>query len=279
MIFHVVGPRGAVPRIDPTMPVGRVQLARLHRYERESYGDFLWQLVGHGSLGRSVLFGDDLTEPSFEPAPVTFSLVGGAVIFGLLVGVPLGLLWARKRGARFAAAPFTHLALAALPLWVGLWLGWFFAYKESLLPIAQYCNLFSPSHGCGGPVDWANHLVLPSATLGLALAAVYAGVTRRLMVSVARAVDDRAKARRRALIAFGKLLSRNVSWLIGATLFVESIFGIPGFGRAVFGALLNGDTPYAESLLVVAALLAVGFSLTVDLLAGALLPDWRINEF
>lgn len=286
--FHVVGPGSTEPRIDPTTVQGPAQLARYHRYENESYGDFLWQLVGHGSLGRDIYGGEDLTQETFAQAPPTLSLVAGAIVFALLVGISLGLLWARfRRVGKATAAPLSNLALATLPLWAALWLSFYFGYKTSLLPIAGYCSLFSSAPGsCGGPVQWAYHLILPSIALGLALAAVYAGVTRRLMLHVARVRADVSDdspnsartARRRAAVAFGKLVVRNASWLIGATYFIELAFQLPGLGQGLL-ASFYGRPSEGEAILLVATIVAVGLSLAADLVVGAFVPDWRVNEF
>lgn len=268
--FHVIGPGDARGRLDT-----RAAIERYRHYERESYGDFLWQLVGHGSLDRDLYDGTSLTGSTFGLAPVTLSLVDGAIVFGLLVGVPLGLVWSyRRRLGRLVSAPFVHLGLALFPIWVGLWLTYFFSYKVELA-LPGYCNFFGtpPKGGCGGLVDWARHLILPSITFGLAVAAVYAGVTKRLMRHIGEEEDKQA-ARRSATIAGAKLVARNASWLIGATLFVEAIFGLPGLGSS-FVESVYGDPPRAESILLVATILAVGLALVVDLVAAAFVRDWR----
>jgi ABC-type dipeptide/oligopeptide/nickel transport system permease component len=151
-----------------------------------------------------------------------------------------------------------------------------------LLPIAGYCDLLPQKNSCGGPVQWAYHLVLPSITLGLALAGVYAGVTRRLVRAVDRTGNDspekRKAAARRARIALAKLGVRYAAWLVGATFFVELLFNIPGFGRDILYAYQVGDPTYGEAVLLAATIVAVGLSLAVDLVVGAVLADWRVNE-
>ena len=275
VIFHVVGPGGAVPRIDPTTKDGPAQLARLHHYEHESYGDFLWKLVGHGSLGRSIYDGDDVTAETLREAPVTLSLAGGAVVFALLVGVPLGIVWARfRRAGRVTVAPLASVALLASPAWFTIWVLYFNYEIGEPLPYG-YCGLFSSTKGCGGPVDWTYHLTLPSIALGLVLAAVYAGVIRRLLSYIGRA-ETKDKARRKAAIAFGKLVVRNLSWLIGATFFAESFLAVPGLDGALRA---YGEPAVDEAILIVATMTAVGLSLAVDLVAARFLPDWRVNEF
>lgn len=281
VLVHLVGPGQATPTYPScNQACDQVDVMRqvnyVH-YQGETYLGFLWRLVGHGSLGHD-LRGRDLTALTFGNAPTTLSLVVGAIVLALLVGVPLGVLWARRRAGRLVAAPFVLLALSVFP--VGLWflLTFYLSYKASAFPIAGYCNLVG-SGGCSGPVQWSYHLVLPSVVLGVALAAVYAGVTRRLILSVSGTGDDRARARRRALVAFGKLLVRNASWLIGATFLVEVLFDLEGLGRQLLDGYNLGDPPIIEATLIGVTIVAVTFSLVVDLAAGAFLADWRVNEF
>jgi ABC-type dipeptide/oligopeptide/nickel transport system permease component len=204
-------------------------------------------------------------------------------LFALLVGVPLGAFWSRRRRlGGLVARPFVYLALGVVPIWSALMLSYYLGYDASLVPIAGYCDLLPQDHGCGGPVDWAYHLVLPSITFGPALAAVYAGVTHRLIGGVLRAADDapedRKAAARRARIALGKLALRHTAWLIGATFLIEALFNFEGFGWYTITAYNLGDPTLGEAVLLAASIAAIGLSLTVDLVVGAFVADWRLNE-
>lgn len=277
--FHVIGMR------VNTLAWSQPEFARYHRYMHESFGDFLWQLVGHGSLGRGLRTGGSLTLPIVRLAPVTLSLAGGAVVFALLVGVPLGLAWSRRRLVRPFASPFIYLALGLFPIWVGLLLSYYLGFRAGLLPSNSYCDFFSPPRqsGCNGPPDWLAHLILPSITLGLPVAAVYTRVTHKLAQRVSRAREEATgdcseavrAARRKALIAFAKQVARNASWLIGATVFVEVIFSLPGLGYALIQSLYSSDPAAMEGILIVATLLAVGLSLVVDLIGASLSREWQ----
>jgi len=278
VVVHVFGPGGAKPIFQPG-GLDVVRRVNYVHYSHETYPGFLWRLVGHGSLGHT-LGGIDLTRETFGSAPVTLSLAGGVLVFALLTGVPLGLLWARRKRVGSVAEPLVDLGLAAWPLWLGLVFSLYLGSRLSAFPIAGYCNFFGGPHGSGcssGPVDWSYHLVLPSIALGLALAAVYAGVTRRLAVAVASSQET--DARRQALVAFAKLIVRNASWLIGATFFIEVIFNLPGLDSLLLAGFNGGDPPTLEATLIAVSVLAVVLSLAVDLVAGAFLPDWRVNEF
>lgn len=262
-------------------------IARYHRFQRESLGDFLWNLVGHASLDRSVETGNDLTVPVLRLAPRTFSLASGAVVFGLLAGVPLGLAWTRRpRLVQPFGSPLVHLSLAIWSLALALWLSYLVAYRAELLPIGGYCDFFGTAspHQCAGPRQWASHLILPCIVLGLPLIAVYTVVVRRLAAGVNRARDGAAKdpreaeraARRRAAVTFAKLVARNLFWLVGGAVFVEAIFGLDGLDQSFVYSSNNLDNPpVAEAILILTTALTIGGWLLVDLVGAALSSAWR----
>jgi hypothetical protein len=117
VMFHVFQrPTLNPPRGLNGGPSPRLRVAQFRHYAHESYGDFLWQRVGHGSLGHSRVTGADLTQPMVEIGLITLSLVAGGLVLGLLVGVPLGLAWERwpRRAAR-PGAIFAYLGLSLAP--------------------------------------------------------------------------------------------------------------------------------------------------------------------
>jgi ABC-type dipeptide/oligopeptide/nickel transport system permease component len=278
--FHVLAnPPRALPASRPGY------IARYHGFQRESLGDFLWNLVGHASLDRSLDTGEDLTVPVLHLAPRTFSLAGGAVVFGLLVGVPLGLAWTRRpRLVRPFGAPIVHLSLAVWSLALALWLSYLLGYKADLLPLGGYCDFFGTATAgqCAGPRQWASHLILPWICLGLVSIAVYTVVVRRLAAGVQRARREAAKdpgdaervARRRAVVTFAKLVARNLFWFVGGAVFVESFFGLEGLDQA-FVYTAGHNPPVAEAILILTTLLTIGGWLVVDLVGAALSTTWR----
>jgi peptide/nickel transport system permease protein len=256
-------------------------LARLHRFEHESFGGFLWQLVGHGSLGRTIRFGSyDLDSLIADVVPATLSVAGGALVLAMLVGFPLGLAWSRLRQVRFFGTPFVYLMFGLVQVWVGTVLSYWLGFRAGILPISGYCT-FTPATGrfadCGGPVQWAYHLILPSITLGFLLVAVHTVVVRRLADGVARADGPEAvaAARGHAYIAYVKLVARNWFWLIGATLFTEAVFNLHGLGQQALIFADELDLAGLQAVLLVTTLIAVGGWLVVDLIGAAISPHWR----
>ena len=281
VICHVIGPislQGAA--VDPSVR------ARLSAYADESFGDFLSRLFG-GSLAQS-LYAPQLDVSIPDACLVTLSLVGWAIIIGLLIAVPLGLLWERNpRWTRFVAAPFVYLAASLLPIWVALELGRYLGADWDIFPVGNYADFFSPPEGQpGGPLEWAYHLILPAFVLSLPFAAIYTRVVRAAARDVRRAraegpAEERDKAvataRRTGLIMVGKGLLRDVGYLMGAALFMEVAFSLPGLGRTLFTATFTSDTPVIEGVLIFGTLIAVAIHLLGGLVGGAVSRQWRLG--
>jgi peptide/nickel transport system permease protein len=279
VICHVIGPislRGGT--LEPAVR------ARLADYANESFFDYLSRLFS-GSLAHS-LYGVDTDVPA--ASLVTLSVVGWTLFIGLLIAVPLGLLWDRRpRWTRLVAIPFVYLAASLLTVWVALELSYYLGFKWDIFPVANYANFFDAPKGSGlpgGPIDWAYHLILPAFVLCLPFAAIYTRVIRASARNVRRAraeasAEDRdeagARARRAGLVTIGKGLLRDVGWLMGTALFVETAFQLPGLGWTMFLGALNGDTPLIESVLILATLVAVSIHLIGTLIGGAFSAKWR----
>jgi peptide/nickel transport system permease protein len=131
----------------------------------------------------------------------------------------------------------------------------------------------------------AYHLVLPGLVLGLGLAvtAYCTVVTRVLLRRISFTVagttgpgeETLRAARRRAKATFGKLVLRTTCWLIGGTVLIESIFNLHGLGQGMITAVYQGNGTAAEAILICATIVARGLYLLVDLVAAAVVPEWR----
>jgi peptide/nickel transport system permease protein len=284
VICHVIGFR-RLPRDvlngDPAVA------ANYAHFVHQSFGDFLWQMIGHGSLGRSFFTGESAATLALEAAPVTLSVVAWGLFIGLLIAVPLGLAWDREpRWTRWWAPVFVYLAIGLLPVFAAMELGLHLGHDWELLPVGGYADFFDPPEGLpGGPVQWAYHLILPGFVLGLPIAAIYSRVVRAMARNVRRAREetpeaDRVEAVRSArttgLIVVAKGLLRDVGLLIGAAAFVESGFGLPGLGRTVVVATTGfGDAPLVEGTLILATVIAVTIHLAGNLIGGGAGKQWR----
>jgi ABC-type dipeptide/oligopeptide/nickel transport system permease component len=202
----------------------------------------------------------------------------------MVIGIPLGLAWSRWRPVRFFGTAFVYLMFGLIQAWVGLLLSYWLGYRAAVVPIAGYCPLVgSDGYGCGGAIDWAYHLILPSVVLGYLLVAIHAVVVRRLSSGVARGASEptagRAEAVRAARahrrVAYGNMFARNWFWLLGATVFTEAIFNLHGLGQQMLIFANELDPAGMQAIVLFTSALAFGGWLVVDLVGAALSPHWR----
>src|SRR3954470_14910613 len=153
---------------------------RLHGTLPEQYAQFSWGIVRHGSLGTSYQNRREVRDLIVAAAPVTASLVVGGLVFWLLMALPIGILSAlRPRSVldRFGMV-FVLIGVSAHPAWLRLVLGWLLGFRLHIFPFSGYCEFFSPQTICGGPTQWAYHLILPWFVFALLYAAIYARMIR-----------------------------------------------------------------------------------------------------
>ncbi|HVG87346.1 MAG: ABC transporter permease [Gaiellales bacterium] len=268
----------------------------------EQYGMFLWRLV-RGDLGVTWdTVGDPQGEQHVRPllldsAGVTASVLIGGVVLLILIAVPLGSLAALREGT-----PLDRLSTVAViacvslpPAVVGLLLKTFVARELGLAPQDGYCNLVP--HGvelCGGFHDWAAHLILPWLTFALFFGALYMGMTRTRMINelgqpyvrTARAKgagELRVVGRhalRNAILPLVTMLAMDVGTALGISVYVETVFGLPGLGslwlHSLGGQIGGFDLPVILGLVVFTGLIVIVANLAVDLLYGVIDP--RVRE-
>jgi peptide/nickel transport system permease protein len=256
------------------------------------YGKFLWRLV-HGNLGRSFQNRRAVTDIVLEAAPVTGSVVLGAVILWMLMALPIGILSALRPRSLLdrSAMTFVLLGISMHPVWIGLLLSYFVGYRLAWTPIAGYADFFNPSPGQpGGLVQWAWHLILPWLTIAILNAALYVRMIRSNVmetmnedyVRTARAKGApesrvmRSHVLRNAMLPVVTMLGMDIGLLLGGAIFSESVFGLQGLGKTAVQALEHFDLPTTEGILVFATIAIISFNLVVDLLYAVIDPRIRL---
>ncbi len=230
------------------------------------YGRWLTH-AARGDFGTSYQTGEPVVRELSDRFPATLELGVTAVLLGLVVSLPLGMLAALRRdtlldhGSRLLA-----LAGASMPsFWLGYLLILLFAVTLGLLPVA----------GRGG---WA-HLVLPALTLSLGDAASLTRLTRSLLleelgedyVRTARAkgmpgwrVATR-HALRNALNPIVTLTGLRLGRLLGQAAIVETVFAWPGIGRYLVDSIYDRDYPVIQGFVLYMGTVFVVLNLLVDL--------------
>ena len=242
------------------------------------YGSFLGG-VARGDLGKSFRSGQPVTREIARRLGVTALLAVAAMTVAIAVALPLGIIAAVYRG-RFPDHAAMTLALAGISIpsfWLGPLLAILFAVRLGWLPVS------------GSGSAW--HLVLPAITLGTALAAILARMTRssvieelrELYVTAARARGvSRARAVvrhafRNSLIPVVTIIGLQFGAVLTGTIITETIFAWPGVGRLLITAINTRDYPLVQGCILFISTTYVAMNLLTDLTYGWLDPRIRFE--
>ena len=288
VIFFVIPNRPAARGRDITTSFSRA--TGIHGSVLTEYGQFLGRIVTGHSLGHSTANGEDVNTILARAAPVTASLLLGGAVFWMLLAIPIGILSAVRPRSLLdrTSMVFVLIGISAHPLWLGLVLSSLFGFRLHLFPLGGYCDFFYSGGGqaCGGPTEWAYHMVLPWITFGLLFAALYARMIRasvletldsdHVMTARAKGASEarvlRAHVLRNAFLPVITMLGMDLSLAFGGSVFVESAFGLPGIGRLAVRSLQREDLPPLMGVIVLVTVAILIFNLIVDLLYAWLDP-------
>jgi peptide/nickel transport system permease protein len=257
------------------------------------YGKFLDRLVLKHSLGRSFTNRQDVTHQVLQAAPVTGSLVLGGAVIWLLVSIPIGILSATRPRSLLdrTTMVLVLVGISAHPVWIGLLAAYVAGFKLHLFPITGYCDFFSPSGDCGGPTQWAYHLVLPWLTYAVLFAATYVRMIRAYVIETltedyvrtarAKGASEarvlRAHVVRNALLPIVTILGMDVGLALAGAFFTETVYGLPGLGRLLVSSIDSVDLPTVQGVVVFATLSIIVFTLIVDTLYAWIDPRIRLS--
>jgi peptide/nickel transport system permease protein len=247
------------------------------------YGQWLSRAI-RGDLGISPISGLDVDSVIASRLPVTLSLVFVGTGITVLLGVGLGTLSAVRGGWLGRTVDVLSLVGYAVPnFWLALVLMAVFAVKLRLLPPTGFVS-FGES-----PEGWLRSLVLPVATVAVSGCATLAKQTRDSMLYAlsqdyvrmlrANGASERSvifrHGLRNAAIPVVTVVGLVVIGIFAGSVFIESVFGLPGMGRLAVTATLQHDLPLVQGVVVVFTLVTVAANLIVDLMYGWLNPKVR----
>lgn len=248
------------------------------------YADFLGGLV-RGDLGTSFTYKAPVLEMIVDRLPVTVSLTLVAVLVALAVGIPAGIVGGSRPGSwqDRATSVGSTLGVATPNFVLGLILVLVFALQLRVLPATGYTPLAK------GVWPWLSHLLLPAIALGLAAAAEIARQLRSSMIEVmqqdfvrtatAKGLGRRSvlwkHALKNAFIPTATVLGMQIAFLLGGTAVIESVFGLKGLGGFAVQAVLSGDLPAIQGVVIFGVFATVVMSLLVDISYGYLNPRTR----
>ena len=234
------------------------------------------------SFGRSFMNNLPIVDLLLTNLPYTIELTIAATIIGIVIGIPLGVVSATRRGrpVDYGSRIFALLGFAVPDFYLG---------ALFLIGLSLNLGLFPINGGGEGFVDRLHHLVLPALTLGLIKAAFVSRLTRASLLEVlgrdyvrtARAKGAREPrvvyrhALRNALLPIVTGLGLGILSTLSGSVAIELIFGRPGLGNMLIGAIETRDYPIIQADLVVFALFVVAVNLVMDLLYVLIDPRIR----
>jgi len=246
----------------------------------------LWSyLVGvftRADIGTSLVTDQPVLGLILSRVGVTLLLVGLAVVFTVLIAVPLALVAATHKDGPLdhVVRIFPTIGMAMPAFWVGLILILVFGVALRWLPVG----------GIGtSPADPLRSLVLPALTVAIGMSPPLIRSLREQLLEVLDAdfVVTLKAARlgstsilvrhvlRNAAVPAVSLLGVNVAYLLGGTLVIEKVFAINGMGALLFSSISTRDFPVVQGITLVSAMGVVVISLVTDLLVAALDPRIR----
>ncbi len=267
------------------------------------YGDWWWHLL-HGNFGHmwtgATLSNNVLTTvpiaPTLYPAiRVTLSILIGGAILTVLLAVPLGALAGRRVGsvADRLISVGALVGVCTHPVVTGKLLTQWFGIDLHWLPAGGYCTFVKQDpQPCGGPADWATHMILPWITFAFLFLALY---TRMIRASVAESIHEdyvrtaRSKGARESRVLLRHVLPNaalrvltmvgmDIGTALGVAVFVEFSYGFFGLARLSVIAMTGDpstsatDLPMLLAVVTVITLIVVVGNLVVDVLYAVVDP-------
>jgi peptide/nickel transport system permease protein len=242
------------------------------------FAHYLGNLL-HGDLGPSLSLGTDVTSVLLARAPYTLELAVAGLLIELLIGIPIGVLSALRRGSLLdrAAVSLALCGLSTPTFWLGPVLLTIFAVHWAIFP--------------AGGADGAAALFLPALTLGLSGAAWYTRLIRSSMLDVlssdyirtARAkglpwpVVVRKHALRNALTPVLTQIGLDMAYFLGGVVVVENVFDWPGIGQVAAIGINNDDPNLIMGAVLFGAVAVTLANLAIDLLYAVLDPRVRLS--
>src|SRR5713101_5040354 len=272
--------------VSPEQREALIKLMGLDRPVPQRYVEWLAGAL-RGDLGTSLLTNEPVTSRIADRLPNTLTLAGSALLISIVLGIPIGVVQAVRRGTTIdhLLSLVSAIGLSIPVFWLGIVLILVFAVSLHVLPSAGVTSVSTDTIA-----DRLGHLVLPAVALATTILPTVARFTRSSMIEVlhedyVRTATSKGlrpitvmtrHALRNALIPVVSAIGALAPRLIGGTVVTEAVFGWPGMGRLALEAAQGRDYPLVTGLTVVVAAIAVLASLVVDLAYTRIDPRIRL---
>lgn len=232
------------------------------------FGRYVYRAVAHGDIGNSYVTKMPVANEVAERFPTTMKLAFSAVLLGVLIGVPLGIVCAVRQYSLFdsVAMIFALLGVSMPNFWLGILLILLFSVHLGWLPPSGFGTL--------------DEMVMPAFTLSGGSLAIITRMTRSSMLEVIRAdyiTMARAKGQKESVVIWRHALPNALipvitvagiqfGRLLGGSILTESVFSIPGVGRLMVDSIKMRDFPMVQGGVLFIAVAFCVINLAVDLL-------------
>jgi peptide/nickel transport system permease protein len=253
----------------------------------QQYFRWMERIFLHGDLGTSLWKETKVTREVMARLPITFELSGIAIIFSLLLALPVGIYSAIRQDTAgdYIGRTISILGIAVPNFWLGTMVVIYPAIWWGYSPPVELIPFFKD------PLGNLEQFILPSVVLGFSLSGVTMRMMRAMMLEVLRQDYIRTAwakglkekvviirhALKNALIPVVTVFGLTVPILIGGTVIVEQIFVLPGMGNLMFDAIQQRDYPIITGLMMIIGSVVLVINILVDLSYGFLDPKVRFR--
>jgi peptide/nickel transport system permease protein len=256
----------------------------LDRPYHEQYAIWVWQMVSLNP-GHSIFTNEPIPVALRKAIPVTLELAALAIVLGLTIAIPVGVLSATRQDtvSDYAGRVVAVSGLSMPEFWLGTLVITFAAIWFNWIPPIGYVSLWES--------PWRNlqQFLVPAAILGFRLSAATMRMTRSTVLEVLREDYVRTAwakglagrivvykhALKNALIPVVTIVGGQLGTLLAGTVVIETIFALPGMGRLTVEAILFRDYPVVQTNVMLVAATLVTLNLIVDLTYAWLDPRIR----
>jgi len=269
---------------DPEVIARLRQIYRMDDPVIVQFFAWLGQVV-QGDFGRSLRTGEPVLGLILQKLPVTIQLATASILVAIAIGIPIGILAARRKGTivDYSASAVALSGLSIPNFWFGIMLILVVSVHLRWLPASGYESIFVH------PWEAIQRLIMPAFVLGNGLAAFLMRHTRSAMLEVLRSDyvrTARAKgleedtvvhrhALRNALVPIITLTTLLFGELLAGAVLTEQVFTIPGFGKLIVDAVFNRDYGVVQGVVLCTAIGFILMNLLADVLYILVNPRLR----
>lgn len=244
--------------------------------------------VLRGDLGMSIIDHITVSSDIGRRVPITLHIGALAFILSIVVGIPLGIISAVRRGRWMdtVATIFANVGITIPNFWLGILLAYVFALKLHWLPVFGYTS----------PVENfllnTKQIIMPVICLGIFALASTARQTRSSMLEVLRqdyvrtawskGINEKTvvfkHALKNALIPVVTLSGMSLGHILGGSVLIETVFNIHGMGKLMVDSILGKDYPVVQGEILIIAAVILLVNLLVEISYGWLDPRIRFGQ-